>query len=138
MRKLSDQLKPSLGPVKTCRVSIDEFGYLAALGEVIVQEERKVDVTRDRPRPLESREEIVPLCADLLAVPLDDDMGGDRVPFCPGLPGPPSLVPPKDVVRISLNARAPKLVRRANGVFGLPPSDVSRAGPSSSAMADSS
>ena len=101
---------------------------------------RDGESVRDRPRPLASREEIVPLCAALLLVPLE--VAGGDLPFCPGLPFPPPPPPPppfpNELVRISRRARAPKLVRRAKGVVGgLPPLFGSRAGPSSSAIADS-
>lgn len=97
-------------------------------------EEREVCV-RDRPRPLASREEIVPLCVALL----EFEAGGDLVPFCPGLPGPPPPpLLPKELVRISLNALAPKLVRRAKGELGAPLFEPVWAELSSSAIADSS
>lgn len=129
VRRLSDQLKPSPDEPEGERgVSVN-----LEKDELTVRRRWETESgASDKPRPLVSREEIVPFCAVAAFL---EAVVGDLVPFCPGLPGgPPPPPPPDDVVRISLNARAPKLVRRVKGVlFG------SRAGAaSSSAMADSS
>lgn len=66
-------------------------------------------LSEDKPRPLASREEIVPFGAFDFAVPLEESatVDGLLVPFCPG------LVPP---VLTSRSALAPKLMRRPKGV----------------------
>jgi hypothetical protein len=80
-------------------------------------------LSEDKPRPLASREEIVPFGAFDFVVPLEDSttVDGLLVPFCPG------LVPP---VLTSRSALAPKLMRRPKGVVWE--------APGSSSMADSS
>lgn len=81
-------------------------------------------LSEDKPRPLASREEIVPFGAfDFTAVPLEESatVDGLLVPFCPG------LVPP---VLTSRSALAPKLIRLPKGVVWE--------APGSSSMADSS
>lgn len=89
---------------------------------------------KDKPRPLASRAEIVPLGAfcklgfAVDAVPVEED-AEVCPPFCPGGVFPPPLPPP---VLTSLNARAPKLRRRLNGVCGVGPLSTS------SSIADSS
>lgn len=95
--------------------------------------------SEDKPRPLTSRAEIVPLLLLVLPFPAIDTDGarpsprpggvveeaGEYLPFWPGLPAPPPALtlplpfplPPVEP-RISRIARAPKLMRRANGVPG--------------------
>lgn len=69
---------------------------------------------------------------DICRACCDEGAGGGRdLPFWGGLPSPP---PPPVEDLISLMARAPKLIRRANGVVGV---DWSLAAKSSS-TADSS
>ena len=134
VRRLSDQLKPSPdGPEQETGISESREKDKTVSRRRDADE--SADGARDKPRPLASREEVVPFCAAFF------DAGGDLVPFCPGLPPPPPPPPPlcpNEFPRMSLNAFAPKLVRLANGVAGVLPLFGSRVGPSSSAMADSS
>lgn len=86
-----------------------------------------MDQAKDKPRPLASREEIVPFGAfDFVVVEEAEGesttVDGLLVPFCPG------LVPP---VLTSRSALAPKLMRRPKGV-------VCWEAPGSSSIADSS
>lgn len=137
-RKFSDQLKPS--PVAEATVSrLLLNGILNDVREEDEDAGRELGGSEDKPRPFPSREEIVPLDegADVdgcRACCAEGAGGGMDLPFWGGLPSPPPppLPPVEDL--ISRMARAPKLMRRANGVVGV---DWSLAANSSS-TADSS
>lgn len=139
-RRFSDQLKPS--PVAE-EAMVSRLLLNGILNEVREgadagreEEGGSVSGSEDKPRPWLSREEIVPLDdgmeVDSWRACCDEGAGGGKdLPFAGGLPSPPPPLPPVEDL-ISRMARAPKLIRRANGVVGW-----SREANSSS-MADSS
>lgn len=137
-RKFSDQLKPS--PVAEAMVSrLLLNGILNEVRDEDAGREDWLEGSEDKPRPFPSREEIVPLedgtDVDICLACCEEGAGGGKdLPFWGGLPSPPPppLPPVEDL--ISLIARAPKLIRRANGIVGV---DWSLAANSSS-TADSS
>jgi hypothetical protein len=128
-RRFSDQLKPS--PVAEAMVS--RLLLNGILNEVRDREcdddDDDDDAERgdwwegseDKPRPFPSRAEIVPVDGtdvDAWRACCDEGAGGGiDLPFWGGLPSTPPPPLPPDL--ISLMARAPKLMRRANGVVGV-------------------
>ena len=119
-RRFSDQLKPS--PVAEAMVSrLLLNGILNDVRDEDAGREDLLEGSEDKPRPFPSRAEIVPVDGtDVDACRACCDEGawdGKDLPFWGGLPSPPPPPLPPDL--ISLMARAPKLMRRANGVVGV-------------------
>lgn len=119
-RRFSDQLKPS--PVAEAMVSrLLLNGILNEVRDEDAGREDLLEGSEDKPRPFPSRAEIVPVDGtdvDACRACCDEGAGGGiDLPFWGGLPSTPPPPLPPDL--ISLMARAPKLMRRANGVVGV-------------------